>query len=62
MITTSERTGDEEIALEWDALRHHLDAVTPPADLAPAHELLVTASSVGHAAMTGADERSFPDG
>jgi hypothetical protein len=42
---------DPEVVLEWNALRHHLSAVTPPPELAAAHELLVTAGAVGHAAV-----------
>lgn len=40
-----------ELGLEWDALRHHLSAVTPPPGLAAAHELLVTAHAIGHAGI-----------
>ena len=50
---------DQAVVLEWDTMRHHLSAVTPPPALAVAHALLVTAGAVGHAAIAG-PRSSFP--
>ena len=48
---------DQGVALEWDVLTLQLSVVTPPLDLAAAHELLVTAGAVGHAAFAEPRDR-----
>ena len=50
----------DQLALEWSTVRGELDIVRPPPPFEAAHELLVTAGTLGHVVIASRRDGSLP--